>query len=86
MHPSYCCEDCGIFHFHWCIQQKGRICTLGSPDRHDLKHPEVFEDLDALRCTTIFKVSGHRCEGILGHTTVCEDFDWPKYESSREIL
>lgn len=36
------------------------------------------------QCKTIFKESGHRCEGILGHPSVCQDIDFPNYQCSRE--
>lgn len=38
------------------------------------------------QCNTIFKESGHRCGGIMNHGGCCQDFDYPDYNESREIL
>ena len=78
-HPDYCCDNCGLYHFHWCIQEGGRTCTRECTDIQRSTFP-------IKQCQTIFKESGHRCEGIKDHTTVCQDFDYPDYSCSREIL
>ncbi len=41
------------------------------------KNKKKFGELYGTQCPTVFKVTGHRCEGIYGHARYCEDIDYP---------
>jgi len=40
-----------------------------------------FGDKANHQCYTVFKISGHRCEGIYGHSGQCQDIEYPHEKS-----
>ncbi len=36
-----------------------------------------FGDLADTQCPTVFKITGHRCEGVYGHNGPCQDIGYP---------